>query len=100
MLTDEQFGIAANFVEGNSYIKAGARCYITWNNPGGAAERVQVWVRSIKGRPIVIMVAAKKLSNFRAVWIPTHVRDWKGVFFAWFKTKKEARQFAEILINE
>lgn len=94
------WGIVVNWREATKYVRAGARCYVTWDNPGWGGERLQVWVRSRGGRAIVIMRAAKKLTNYRAAWIPVHVRSWPNVLYCLFKTREEAAERAALWQRE
>ena len=96
MRDEFSYGLACNYV-GDSAIADGAKCYITWTNPGGGGEYMQVWARSRGGRAIVKIVAGKKLSNFRGAWVPEHVRTWKGVLGAPWWSKKEAIRRASYL---
>lgn len=93
-----EFGIIANY-RGDSYVRKGAKCYVTWLNPGNAGNRVQVWVKSRSGRPIVRIVNTKRLYNFRSSWIPEHIRNWQGVFYARFGDKDAASVAAQILAD-
>ena len=94
----DTYGVAANFIEGDKYVRTGAKCYITWGNSGWGAKRVQVWVRSRGGRVITRIIATKRLTNFRACWVPEHVRvSWGLVGGAFFTERGKAQRFAEDL---
>lgn len=70
----KEYGIACNY-DGDSVVRKGSKCFITFSNPGNGSDRVQVWVRSRSGRAVVKFVDIRKLSNFRSKWIPKHVRE-------------------------
>ena len=59
-------------------------------------DRKQVWVKSRGGRPVIKVVDSRRLSNFRAVWIPDHVREWTGIMGAPWWTKDKAEEFAKM----
>lgn len=90
----KEYGLVCNY-SGDASVRRGAKCYVTWTNPGEGGDRMQVWCRSRGGRAILKIVNSKKLSNFRAAWIPAHVRTWEGVKgYPWW-TKDEAVKHAQ-----
>ena len=89
-----EFGIACNY-EGDSFVRRRALCFVTFTNPGNASDRVQVWVRSRSGRAVIKFVKIESLNNFRAKWIPPHVRECKRIMGSPWWTKPEAIERAE-----
>ena len=92
------YGVACNHA-GCSEIKPGARCYVTWLNEGNGSDRLQIWCRSRGGRSIVKIESIDNLQNFRAVWIPDHVRNDNRITGApWFE-KATAEQIVADLVR-
>lgn len=88
------YGIACNHC-GCSEIRAGAKCYIAWLNPGNGSDRVQIWCRSRSGRSIVKIEDIRKLSKFRCVWLPEHVRNDQRIMEDTWYEKEHATKIAE-----
>ena len=92
-LYSANFGVACHY-EGDNTIRPGAKCYVTWTNPGNANQCMEVQTESPGGREIIKVVNSKKLSTFRAVRLPEHVRNRDGFRFQPC-TKAVAREIAE-----
>ncbi len=88
------YGIVANY-DGDQYVTKGTKCYITFMNSGNAQERVQVWCHSRGGRGISRFVDTRRLSNFRAAWIPEHVRTCEKNMGSPWCQQEMAAQLAE-----
>jgi hypothetical protein len=86
----EEYGIVAN-VQSDHALRTGAKVWILYCN--GDAERPKVMGLSKGGRRIIKHMAYKRLTNFRAAWIPENVR--KDV--VWSFSKDAAQQLAERL---
>lgn len=84
----DTWGIAANY-DGDAVVRPGARCWLGWNQGG---DRRIVWVRSRGGRWIEKVVAAWRLSDHRAKWLPPCPRPYR-VEMA-FATAAEAAELA------
>jgi hypothetical protein len=82
------FGIVAN-VESDRVLRTGAKVWIERCN--GDAECPEVFGCSKSGRLVQKYTHYKRLTNFRAAWIPEHLRD--RVILAW-PEKERAAEFA------
>lgn len=91
---EDAFGIVANVVS-DSVLRTGAKVWICYCN--GDAEKPRVWGLSRGGRPIEKYTAYKRLTNFRAAWIPENLRT--RVSYQYGK-KADAEQHAESLAKQ
>lgn len=84
------YGIVANVVADKA-LRTGAKVWIEYCN--GDAEHPFVRGLSKSGRPIEKYTAYKRLTNFRAAWVPPNMRERMG--WAW-----EDKAAAEKLAGE
>lgn len=83
--------IIANVISDN-VLRKGAKVYIlTWH---GDAEHPQVIGLARDGRKVRKYTAFKRLMDFRASWVPDHIRP---ECFRYWETKKEAQKVADSL---
>lgn len=87
----EMYGIVAN-VASDRILRTGAKVWIERCN--GDAECPVVRGCSKSGRMVEKYTHYKRLTNFRAAWIPEHLRD--RVIWQWDE-KESARQLADTL---
>ena len=74
MIADQfPWGIAANVCAADSALRGGAKVYLTWRTGGCGLERVGVWGMSRGGRRIEKIVTTRRLTRFRAAWLPPAV---------------------------
>jgi len=73
---ENEFGIVANVVETDHVLRLGAKAWLVHAESGG--ERVVVSAKSRGGRCVEKHTSLTRLANFRAAWIPEHVRS--GLF--------------------
>jgi hypothetical protein len=85
------FGIVAN-VKSDSVLRSGAKVWINYCN--GDAESPVVTGLSRSGYYVTKYTKYKRLTNFRAAWVPMHMRD--RVLWAW-QEKQQAADAAERL---
>jgi hypothetical protein len=83
------FGIVANVLS-DKHLRIGGKVWIQQTN--GGAEMVKVSGLSHGGRRIYKYVPLKRLSNFRAKWIPETQRKRNGLTFS---DKEKAEAFAQ-----
>lgn len=86
-----RFGVVANVLT-DRVLRTGAKVWIHRHN--GDAERPIVHGLNRSGRIVEKYTSYKRLTNFRAAWIPDHLLDRIG--FRW-ETKVEAQEFADTL---
>lgn len=82
------FGIVANVLS-DKHLRIGGKVWIQQIN--GDAEQVKVYGLSQGGRRIAKYVPLKRLTNFRAKWIPEAQRERNGLTFT---EKEKAEAFA------
>lgn len=71
----DRWGVVANY-DGDSYVSAGALCWLASVN--GGAERYEFVVQSRGGRLIRRYMERDRLSNWRAKFVPPHLRGGKN----------------------
>jgi hypothetical protein len=89
--TPPSYGIVANAVA-DKVFRRGAKVLILWCN--GDAECPYVNGLSVGGRRITKYTHYKKLTNFRAAWIPEQIRETVG--WRW-EDKAKAEEMAAAL---
>lgn len=86
-----EWGVKVNIAEPRSAMRTGALAWVFLTNKGWGGERLCVLARSRGGRLIQTWIGAKRLTNFRAAWIPVHLRDRVA---AW-ETREAADEWAK-----
>lgn len=93
------FGVVANVIS-DRVLRTGAKVWICYVN--GDASCPRVIGLSKNGRLVEKYTHYKRFENFRAKWVPEHLRNgvpgrhWLGVILIW-PTKEEAQHYADCL---
>lgn len=94
----DQFGIVANVIS-DRVLRTGAKVWVCYCN--GDASCPRVMGLSHGGRWVEKYTHFKRLENFRAKWIPEHLRwgNYRGGYpVIWtYDTKDEAQKHADLL---
>ena len=94
----EEWGVHCNVAEPRKASRTGAKAWIMLCNPGWGGERLEILVRSRGGREIVIWEARKHLKDFRAGWVPEHLRrSWGARHVMTWSTREEAQAWADTM---
>ena len=72
-MTEEIFGIVANVLETDKAFRRGAKAWLSRFHSGG--ERCTWIAMSRGGRIIEKNAPTSRFDNFRAAWVPKHLRD-------------------------
>jgi hypothetical protein len=91
MSEDNVFGVVANVVS-DRVLRVGAKVWVGYCN--GDAEKPKVVGCSKGGRVVEKYSAYKRLTNYRAAWMPEHLRDKVNNQFA---SKADAQAAADSL---
>lgn len=86
-----EWGVKANIAEPRSAMRTGALVWVVLTNPGWGGDRLCVLARSRGGRLIETWIGTKRLTNFRAAWVPEHLRGRVSPF----ETREKAEQWAK-----
>lgn len=70
-----EWGVKVNLAEPRSAVRTRAMGWVVNTNPGWGGERLCIHVRSRSGKMITTWIGAKRLTNFRAAWMPEKLRD-------------------------
>ena len=93
----DQFGIVANVIS-DRIMRTGAKVWIVTFRGDGCAVRVNGLSKG--GRRLQKYMHRKRLENFRAAWVPEHMRSESstesGICYTW-PTKQEAQAIADEL---
>jgi len=86
----DTFGIVANVIS-DRVLRTGAKVWI------GYPHWPCVVVRGLSkgGRTIAKFIHMKRLENFRAAWMPEHIRDLGGYYALRFDKKSEPQEAAQ-----
>jgi hypothetical protein len=70
------YGIVANVIEdADKLFRDGAKVWIAGGTGGAGWERFEFFGKSIGGRDIRKWAPTSRFDNFRAAWIPEHLRE-------------------------
>lgn len=68
-----EYGIVANVIESDKVFRVGDKCWLAGGTGGEGWSRF-VWIAN-KGRMIERWVPTHRFDNFRAAWVPEHLRN-------------------------
>src|SRR6516164_11611054 len=88
-----EFGICANAFETDRIFRAGTKVWLVGGAGGEGWARFELRGLSRSGRPVTKWAPTFRLHNFRAKWIPEHLRD--GMYYMMtFPDRVEAERIA------
>jgi hypothetical protein len=87
-----EFGICANVFETDRIFCAGAKVWLAGGTGGEGWARFELIGASRSARPIRKWAPTFRLHNFRAKWIPEHLRD--RMYYMVFSDRTEAERIA------
>jgi hypothetical protein len=89
-----KYGIVANLCEPDRVFRINSKCWLI-RNTGGCGWYVFVWLgRNKGGRLVEKWTFTKKFHNFRAAWIPEHIRNITDDFITLSGTREEMQEIA------
>lgn len=69
-----EYGIVANVIETDRVLRKGAKVWLVGGDSGGGWAHLEVNGLARNGRPVTKVLPITRLDNFRAAWMPEHVR--------------------------
>lgn len=70
-----EYGIIANIVETDRFVRTGSKSWLVGGTGGEGWYRFVWVVRTRSGQLTKKWLPTKRLGNFRAAWIPDHIRE-------------------------
>ena len=95
---DKRYVVVGNFAELDSSIRLGSKVYVVGGRNGDGFQTRKCVVRFRHGNLRSVWVNMKKLKNFRAAWLPQHIKE-IAADDSEVMTKDEAVRVS-ILLNE
>ena len=94
---DNDYGIVANVAGVDRVFRKGAKCWLVWGTGGEGWYLFQWWGCSRGGRRIQKWSPTVRFTNFRAAWIPDHLKDRIVGYPCGRGTREEMEDLAEKL---
>lgn len=74
-MSDKEFGVVANIEVTDRILRNGTKVWLIGGTGGEGWDRFVVHGLSRSPRRIEKWIPTKRLSNFRAAWMPPHIRE-------------------------
>lgn len=91
-----EYGIVANVTETDKVLRKGAKVWIVGGWSGGGFERVTVRGAARNGRQIEKYAPITRFTNFRAAWMPDHLREQASILGEKVDMESRAQKLSDV----